>query len=117
MTPPTFAVDHALLAFLDEEAAWERGTRAERRLFLKHRYDAKRPRVHPYDSRLVGRAGRLGSSAGGAGEIGGGRRDRLCVFLWSRWEAMGVAGVGGMSRCSLLDASACRLLQATYDFV
>lgn len=47
MTPSTFVVNHALLASLDEAG---QDQEMEGRWFLKHRLDAKRPRVHPFSS-------------------------------------------------------------------
>lgn len=50
MTPPTFEVNHALLASL--EAGQGQGTDDGEgcHWMLKHRMDSKRPRVHPYGS-------------------------------------------------------------------
>mmetsp|Transcript_20276 Transcript_20276/g.33054 ORF Transcript_20276/g.33054 Transcript_20276/m.33054 type:complete len:454 (+) Transcript_20276:208-1569(+) len=47
MTPPTFEVNHALLASLEAGQGTDDG---EGHWFLKHRMDSKRPRVHPYGS-------------------------------------------------------------------
>lgn len=47
MTPPTFVVNRAFLASLTDHDQGTNG-RKEGQWFLKHRLDAKRPRVHPY---------------------------------------------------------------------
>ena len=46
MTPPTFVVNHAFLEFLNDKTTEDRPD--DGCWFLKHRLDAKRPRVHPY---------------------------------------------------------------------
>jgi len=45
MTPPTFVVNHDFLESLNDQTTEDRPDGC---WFLKHRLDAKRPRVHPY---------------------------------------------------------------------
>lgn len=69
MAPPTFAVDHALLASLEEAGRGAEGIgEAEGKVpcwFLKHRLDAKRPRVHAYPTAaaLAARLRQMGERA------------------------------------------------------